>query len=47
LSESQIAAVRKYIQMQEQHHARRTFHEELVTLLRKHGFEFDEDDLLD
>ena len=47
VSESQIAAVRRYIQTQEQHHARRTFHEELVTLLRKHGFEFDEDDLLD
>jgi REP element-mobilizing transposase RayT len=47
VSESQIAAVRRYIQTQEQHHTRRTFHEELVTLLRKHGFEFDEDDLLD
>ena len=42
-----IAAVRKYIQTQEQHHARRTSHEELVALLRKHRVEFNEEDLLD
>jgi len=47
VSESQIATVRKYIQTQEQHHARRTFHDELVALLRKHRVEFDEKDLLD
>jgi len=47
VSESRIEAVRKYIQTQEQHHARRTFQEELVTLLRKHRMEFDERDLLD
>ena len=47
VNESQSAAVRKYIQTQEQRHARRTFHEELVALLRKHRVEFDEEDLLD
>jgi putative transposase len=47
VSESQIAAVRKYIQTQEQHHAHRTSHEELVALLRKHRVEFNEEDLRD
>jgi mono/diheme cytochrome c family protein len=47
VSESQIAAVRKYIQTQEQHHAHRTFHKELVALLRKHRVEFNEEDLFD
>jgi len=47
VSESQIATVRRYIQTQEQHHARRTFHDEFKALLRKHGIEFDEKDLLD
>jgi REP-associated tyrosine transposase len=47
VSESQIATVRRYILTQEQHHARRTFHQEITTLLRRHGFEFDEQDLLD
>lgn len=47
VSESQLATVRRYILTQEQHHARHTFHEELVALLRKHGLEFDEADLLD
>jgi N-acetyl-anhydromuramyl-L-alanine amidase AmpD len=47
VSESQIATVRRYIQTQEQHHARRTFHDELVSLLRKHRVELDEKDLLD
>jgi len=47
VSESQIATVRRYILTQEQHHTRQTFHEELVTLLHKHGMEFDERDLLD
>lgn len=47
VSESQIAAVRKYIQTQEQHHAHRSSHEELVVLLRKHRVEFNEEDLHD
>jgi hypothetical protein len=44
VSESQIAAVRKSIQTQEQHHAHRTSHEELVALLRKHRIEFNQED---
>ncbi len=47
VSESQVAAVRKYIQQQEEHHKRISFKDELISLLRKHRIEFDEDDLLD
>ena len=47
VSESQVAAVRKYIQRQEEHHKRVSFKDELISLLRKHRIEFDEDDLLD
>lgn len=47
VSESQVAAVRKYIQRQEEHHKRVSFKDELISLLRKHGIEVDGDDLLD
>ena len=47
VSESQVAAVRKYIQQQEEHHKRISFKDELISLLRKHRIEFDEGDLLD
>ena len=47
VSESQVAAVRKYIQRQEEHHQRVSFKDELISLLRKHGIEFDEENLLD
>ena len=47
VSESQVAAVRKYIQQQEEHHKRISFKDELISLLRKHRIEFDEADLLD
>ena len=47
VSESQVAAVRKYIQHQEEHHKRVSFKDELISLLRKHRIEFDEDDLLE
>ena len=47
VSESQVAAVRKYIQRQEEHHKRVSFKDELISLLRKHRIEFDEDDLLE
>jgi putative transposase len=47
VSESQVAAVRKYIQRQEEHHKRISFKDELISLLRKHRIEFDEGDLLD
>jgi hypothetical protein len=47
VSESRTAAVRKYIRTQEEHHARRTFRDELITLLRKHHIDYDEKYLLD
>ncbi len=47
VSESQEGAVRSYIRNQEKHHRRITFEEELVSLLRKHGIEFDPTYLLD
>ena len=47
VSESQVAAVRKYIQQQEEHHKRTSFRDELISLLRKHRIEFDEGDLFD
>ena len=42
-----VAAVRKYIQQQEAHHKRVSFKDELISLLRKHRIEFDEDDHLE
>lgn len=47
VSESQVAAVRKYIQQQEEHHKRISFKDEFISLLRKHRIEFDEGDLFD
>ncbi|HEX3553383.1 MAG TPA: IS200/IS605 family transposase [Thermoanaerobaculia bacterium] len=46
VSESQVSKVRKYIQTQEAHHAKVSFKEELITLLKKHGIEYDERYLL-
>ena len=42
VSTSQIDAVREYIERQGEHHKRRDFRAELLSLLRKHGVEFDE-----
>lgn len=42
VSESQLAAVRDYVRNQEEHHHRRTFQEEFLELLKKHGIEYDE-----
>ena len=41
VSESVAGDVCRYIQTQEEHHRRRSFEEEWVTLLKKHGIEFD------
>jgi REP element-mobilizing transposase RayT len=41
VSKSNIAAVVRYIENQEQHHARMTFEEEFISLLEKHGIEYD------
>jgi REP element-mobilizing transposase RayT len=42
VSPSQLGAVIKYVDEQEEHHRTRTFQEEYRALLRKHGIEFDE-----
>ena len=42
VSPSNAEAVRAYIANQEEHHRKRTFQDELRSLLRKHGIEFDE-----
>ena len=41
VSRSNIAAVVRYIQNQEQHHRKMTFEEEFIALLKKHGIEYD------
>jgi putative transposase len=46
VSESRVAEVRRYIQMQKEHHARISFRDELVKLLEKHRIGFDEKYLL-
>jgi REP element-mobilizing transposase RayT len=46
VSESQVSKVRKYIQTQEAHHAKVSFKDELISLLKKHGIEYDERYLL-
>ena len=46
VSESQAEVVKTYIARQKDHHSTRSFREELVDLLRRHGVEFDERYLL-
>jgi putative transposase len=46
VSESQAKKVRQYIHTQESHHAKVSFRDELITLLEKHGIEYDERYLL-
>jgi len=41
VSRSNVSAVAKYIQAQELHHQKRTFDEEFVELLGKHGIGYD------
>jgi putative transposase len=40
VSESNVAVVREYIRGQEEHHRTRTFDDEFMALLRRHGIEF-------
>ncbi len=47
VSQSNLEQVVEYIANQETHHQRMTFQDELRTLLRKHGIEFDERHLWD
>ena len=42
VSESAIEKVRDYIRDQKEHHAKRTFEQEYVGILRNHNIEFDE-----
>jgi REP element-mobilizing transposase RayT len=42
VSQSNLARVRQYIENQEEHHRRMTFHDELRALFTKHRVEFDE-----
>jgi putative transposase len=42
VSRSALEETRRYIQNQRAHHAKRTFQEEYVAFLRKHGVEYDE-----
>ncbi len=46
VSESNIPAVVKYIENQEEHHRTRDFKEELVKMLEQNGIEYDERFLL-
>ncbi|PQO47837.1 IS200/IS605 family transposase [Blastopirellula marina] len=41
VSQSALADVRGYIESQKQHHETRTFQEEFLAFLEKHGFEYD------
>lgn len=41
VSESNVPAVKHYIENQEVHHRRWTFQEEFLALLKKHGIEYD------
>jgi archaellum biogenesis protein FlaJ (TadC family) len=41
VSQSELGEVKAYISNQEEHHRKRTYQEEVVALLRKHGIEFD------
>jgi REP element-mobilizing transposase RayT len=47
VSPSLLPTVAAYIANQEQHHRRRSFEDEFLTLLRKSGLSFDQDDALD
>jgi putative transposase len=41
VSESQVPAVQRYIRDQGKHHAKASFEEELVALLKKHKVDYD------
>jgi REP element-mobilizing transposase RayT len=47
VSPSQLESVRRYIRNQKAHHRERSFEEELVMLLDRHGVEYDEEYLFD
>ncbi|MDA0838859.1 MAG: IS200/IS605 family transposase [Planctomycetota bacterium] len=41
VSQSQIQTVRRYIETQEEHHKKKTFEEEFISLLERHGITYD------
>jgi REP element-mobilizing transposase RayT len=41
VSQSKVGEVTAYISRQEEHHRKRTYQEEVVALLKKHGIDFD------
>jgi REP element-mobilizing transposase RayT len=41
ISQSKLGEVKAYVLRQEEHHRKRTYQEEVVALLKKHGIEFD------
>ena len=43
VSESQVQRVRRYIQNQREHHAKQSFRDELIALLKAHGVKYDPD----
>jgi REP element-mobilizing transposase RayT len=47
VSESNVEAVKKYIENQEEHHRRMTFQDELRMFLVKHGIQFNDRELWD
>lgn len=47
VSRSLVPTVEGYIARQKEHHLTQDFREEFLELLRKHGIEFDEDDVFD
>jgi len=42
VSESQVPAVRKYILAQEEHHKTKSFQDQFIEMLNRHGLKFDE-----
>jgi putative transposase len=41
VSQSNVAAVKRYIAQQEEHHRKLTYQEEVLALLKKHGIQYD------
>ncbi|NUO78741.1 IS200/IS605 family transposase [candidate division KSB1 bacterium] len=42
IGQSNVAAVKKYIANQKEHHRRKTFRDEYIAFLKKYGIEYDE-----
>lgn len=47
VSQSQLTALVEYVENQEEHHRSRSFQDEFVAILKKHGVEYDERYLFD